>query len=207
MKINSNELNKNTFENINNLFISQSELKLNNENIFKNIDILNLNITNICELNLENVKCMNINCDNNFDVNIVSKVENLKLNINKFYNSISLNISNVQNWISEEKYTNTETIFSYNDETRNIHIIQNCTNINVNASNIHDLLIVRNCINCSFRNIHNSISFEESEEYTKFATVIFYNISNLIVNKGETNSKNSYIFKNIGSDFNKDLLI
>ena len=241
LKIDINELNKNTFENIDNLCISQSELKLSNENIFKNIDILNLNIKTIHSLNLENIehmniycndlgvitpigpsdleifnlnsknKNLNIECNNNFNVNVISNVDNLKLNINEFYNSTilnSLNLLNVQNWISEEKYTNTETIFSYNDETRNIHIIQNCTNVNINASNIHDLLIVRNCINCSFTNIHNSMSFEKSGRYTKFATVIFYNISNLIIKKGETNSENIYIVKNIGDGkFNKDLLI
>ena len=132
----------------------------------------------------------------------------MELNINKFYNSASLNslnLSNIQNWISEEKYTNTETIFSYNDETRNIHIIQNCTNVNINASNICDLLIVRNCINCSFTNIYNSMSYIG---YTKFATVIFYNISNLIIKKGETNSENVYVVKNVGDGkFNKNLLV
>ena len=59
------------------------------------------------------------------------------------------------------KNTDFEMIFSYNNKTKNIHIIQNCVNINANAMNINDLLIIRNCIFnyiCIFENSEKCVN-------------------------------------------------
>ena len=222
-----NNINIDCMNNYSNSYYSGTNLNLNNKNmsfndIYKYINIklnnLNLNNNNYCIITncmitaesiyrnkFEYIENINILCDK-YSFNSYTNIRNLNLTINEIRDN-NINNSNIPNsvnsWISEKLYTNDISSLSYNNINIPIEIIQNCINVNINLGNIHDVLLIKNCVNCTFNNNCNSLyTYNKS----KYATVIFYNISNLILNKGRTYEKVNYAIDCIGSDFESSLL-
>ena len=226
---NCDNINIDCMNNYSNSYYSGTNLNLNNKNmsfndIYKYINInislnnLDLNNNHYCIITncmitaesiyrnkFEYVENINILC-NKYSFNSYTNIRNLNLTINEIRDN-NFNNSNIPNsvnsWISERLYTNDISSLSYNNINIPIEIIQNCVNVNINLGNIHDVLLIKNCVNCTFNNNCNSLyTYNKS----KYATVIFYNISNLILNKGRTYENVNYAIDCVGSDFESNLL-
>ena len=218
--INSNTFNKFSILNLNILSFAESNVFNNFISInitcldsfrlftFDNGKYLNISCnSNIDNISFNNITNLNINCYNGYNNSIISDIYNLKLKIGLFEAAESINsdiINSVNSWISASSYTSDISVLSYSDLTRTIQIIQNCFNADISVNTIYDIVLVKNCVNCTFNNV---VNYKIENNTTSFATLIFYNISNLVLKKGFSDSAhNSYVFDHLGASFESSLL-
>lgn len=193
-----------TFDNGMNLNIKCKDF---GSHTFNNITDLNINCTKYSQNVFNDVNNLNLTCYNSFYPDVIQNIYDLKLNIGCFINTQDINndtISSINSWISNSNYTNDITQLEYGNLTRKIHIIQNCFNVDISANTIYDVVLIKNCVNCTYNNI---INYQKSNNSTSYCSIIFYNVSNLVLKKGFSDSvNNSYIFDHLGASFESSLL-
>ena len=205
-----------------------------NSIIFSNIQQLYIDVYNaVSVVDIYNVSSINITTPNLNQFNLkegtvyLFKLVGLNIHINTFHDIYDLKISGrfandnnynvstylstaVNTWINNSAYTNTDEsskiIAVSNNVTRTVNIfcIENCCNADIQLSHNLDVCLIRNCFNCTYKNINNMIS--NTNSLSSYCTLIFYNINNLVAEEGYTFDKNTIIYSNIGTDFNVNLL-
>ena len=207
---------------------------INNSNVNLTANSINsLGFTMITKLNISCDVLESLVISNNsiitHEQTVYHNIENINITCNSIlpqtfgkYNKYAINNLNIQGAfknriIYEPSYTiyftkyitnSSYTSLDINTYNWNVYLIENCINAHINLSANADFVIVRNVINCTFNNVHNisTVLVNGNETYTKYGLVVLYNVSNLILNKGFTDSNNMYVVGKVGSNFESSLL-
>ena len=220
--------NSNTFENITNLncmingsavsntFSVVQTLNISGQTISKcnlydikqfNIDCVSVAYLtfnySISETNITNIKNININANDISYIFTYKCISNLNIVAVNSYGigEVWQHLTNsLQAWITNSSYTdiNISTV-PYKQQALTAVCIDYCYNVNIKIRNCADLMVIRNCFNCTV-----DIEYESFNQGIN--SIIFYNVKSIVFRKGITYTNNSFIFDKVGTDFESSLI-